>query len=527
MPSRVSVLAFFAGMLLSFAASAWSAPVPISIQMLYEPTSLDPHKATTREDGLVDLDLFEGLTSYSATGTIIPGTAQSWEASADGLVWTFHLRPDAVWSDGMPLEAEDFVYSFRRALSPGIVVPTNVVPVPILNAAEIIAGREKDPTKLGVTALDAHTLRVTLIKPMPFLPAALTDTTWMPVPRQAIEAWADKWAEPGHMVSNGPFTLKARAPESEIDLARNPRFHDAGSVWIDEVRHVLADDNSAALKRYAAGELDVIRALAKGDLPRLKRDHPDELRSYPQLAAIGFLINSDSPVGRDPRIGRALSLVIDRDELESKVIRLDQIPAYGVVPPGMPDYTVQRPDWAGLPMAERVAMAKNLLAESGVPTPLKIRVLVPKIDLFHLYAQAVFAMWHSALGVETEEEGGEPRVLIDQLIHHDFEVSIGQLGATVPDAWSVLSLFQSEEDNPGNYRNPEFDSLLDRSSRMASPAERRSLLQSAEKRLLDDQAVIPLSYVVSQMLVSPRVRGIEDSALGFHPSRFLSVSQEK
>ncbi|HVJ53174.1 MAG TPA: peptide ABC transporter substrate-binding protein [Aliidongia sp.] len=522
---RIAVLPILAGALL-LAAPTWAAPAPVHLPMPYEPASLDPHKIEGAEEYRIALDLFEGLVTYSATDTVIPGVAESWDTSPDGLVWTFHLR-NASWSDGAPLTAEDFVYSFRRALDPVTACPYTLALMPILNAQEISKGQEKDPTKLGIAALDAHTLRITLAQPTPWLLALMTNQTTMPVPRQAIEKWGDKWTLPEHMVTNGAFTLKQWVPLGEIDLVRNQHFHDAATVQIDEVDYLLADDTAAALKRYEAGELDVTAVLGQ-DLPRLKRERPDEVHAYPQLASTYFVFNMDGPLGADPRVRRALSMVIDRDVLDSKVVRLDQPPAYSIVP-AMAGYEVQKPDWADRPMAERIATAKELLAEANVPTPLKLYLVSPKGATVQLYTRAIFEMWHAALGVEAEEESMEARVYFGRIERHDFEIAYAGWTADYPDAWTFLANFRRDgaELNMGNYNNPKFDLLLDQSREAASPAERSGLMQSAEKLLLEDQAVLPIDFTVAQLLVSPRLHGYAEAPLSYRPSRFLSVAEQR
>jgi oligopeptide transport system substrate-binding protein len=492
--------------------------------MLADPASLDPHKVLG--DSVV-LDLFEGLTTMSASNAIVPGMATSWEASADGLIWTFHLR-DAVWSDGTAITAEDFVYSFRRALDPATACPYIVLLAPILYAEEISSGREKDLPKLGVLALDPHTLRFTLTQPTPWFPALMANHSAMPVPRQAIEKWGDKWTSAANMVTNGPFILKKWVPLGEVDLARNPLFHDAASVKIDEVDNMLADDSGTALKRYEAGELDVVRVLGK-DLPRLKQERPAELHADPLLATVYITINMKSPLGNDARVRQALAMVIDREVLEKEIIRRGQIPAYGFVPPGMPDYAPQRPDWAELPMAARIAKAKMLLAEAGASTPLKVHMLTLDVDFAKLYTSAIVEMWHSALGVEVEVETGEARVLAGRFTHHDFEITISNWAADYLDPESFLGNLRSNAAglNYGSYANPKYDALLDQARSAADPATRVQLLQAAEALMLADQPIIPVDYTVTQTLVSPRLQGYEAAPLARHPDRFLSIDKRR
>jgi oligopeptide transport system substrate-binding protein len=254
-------------------------PTPVRIQMLHGPSSLDPDRLDDTQGYRIVFDLFEGLVVQSASGAIEPGAARAWETTTDGLVWTFYLRPDAVWSDGSPLTADDFVYSFRRALDPATACPSVLALMPILSAGEIASGQERDLTKLGVMALDPHTLRIRLTRPAPWFLDLLTNQVALPVPRQAIQVWGDRWTRVEHIVTNGPFTLKKWMPLSEIDLTRNPQFHNAPSVKIEEIDYVLTGNSNAALERHETGELNAIRMLGTAELPRLKRGRPDELHS--------------------------------------------------------------------------------------------------------------------------------------------------------------------------------------------------------------------------------------------------------
>jgi oligopeptide transport system substrate-binding protein len=503
-------------------AAAASAPRVVHRPVQSDPPTLDPQKAADDEPLF---DLFEGLTIMSASNTIVPGMATSWEASADGLTWTFHLR-DANWSDGTPVTAEDFVYSLRRAVDPATACPYLHELAPITEADEIGSGREKDLTKLGVQAPDPHTVRFSLNQPTPWLPAIMAIPAAMPVQRQTIEKWGDRWAEFDHIVVNGPFMLKRWVPLGELDFVRNPGFHDAASVKIDEVQFIVADDARTALMRYEAGEFDLVPVRGQ-DLPHLARERPTELTSSRLPDTLYLAINMKSPLGADARIRRALAMVIDRDVLEIKVVRGGHIPAYTLIPPEMPGYTAQPPAWAAQPMADRIAEARHLLAEAGAPTPFKVHILAIGSESNKLYASAIQEMWHSALGVETELETGERNVVVSRFEQHDFEMAITDWTADYLDPSNFLETLRSTagDFNGGDYANPDYDSQLDRARATVDPDQRMKLLEAAEALMLADQPIIPIHYVVTQTLVSPRLHGWEKAMLDRHPDRFLSIDE--
>ncbi|MGB8842111.1 MAG: peptide ABC transporter substrate-binding protein, partial [Aliidongia sp.] len=214
-----------------------------------EPGILDPATAIGALALHIGLDLFEGLTAYGSDETVVPGIATSWDTSPDGLRWTFHLRPDAKWSNGDPLTSEDFLYSLRRFVDPATAVPYPHTAGMIVNAEDIIAGREKDLTKLGVAAPDGQTLIINLRKPVPSLPALLA-TLSLPVHRKTVETYGEQWTRPGNIVSNGPFTLTEWTPHLQLVLGRNPFYYAADQVQPDEVRWIIVEDAETAWKQY-------------------------------------------------------------------------------------------------------------------------------------------------------------------------------------------------------------------------------------------------------------------------------------
>jgi oligopeptide transport system substrate-binding protein len=505
------------------AASDLGTSSTVRLRMPYEPATLDPAKMEGQLEYQIATDLFEGLVSYSSTDKVVPGVAERWETSADGLTWTFHLRGDAKWSDGTPVTADDFVYSLERVVDPATDCPYVLAVLPILNAEEINSGREKDLAKLGIQALDPRTLQFTLAKPTPWFLDLLTGQTGLPVPRRAIEAWGSKWTSPDHIVTNGAFTLKRWVTLGEVDLARNPNFHDAASVKLPEVDYIFADDEHTALKQYEVGDLDVTEVPGQ-DLPKFRRERPAELHRDETLGTRYFVFNMDGPIGHDARLRQALDMAIDREALVDKVLRSGQVAAYSLVPPGLEGYPQQREAWSGMPMDQRIATAKQLIAQAGVKLPLKIHVLSRHDDQAKLVMEAISGMWRSALGAEVEVELIEPRVYFGRVERHDFDVAYSAWGADYPDPWSFLANFLSDGGtlNLGSYKNAELDRLLDK-SRSAAPAERMTLMASAEKIILDDTAIAPVSYLVMPMLVNPRLHGYDPALLLVHPARFLWV----
>ena len=257
-----------------------------------EPESVDPHKTSTIYEAHVMRDLFEGLVMQDSKADLIPGAAESWTVSDDGKIYTFKLRPDATWSDGSPVTAEDFVYSFRRLEDPATAAEYASMLYPIVNAEEVNTGKAK-PEEMGVKAIDATTLEVTLKAPTPYFLEMLTHQATYPVNKASIEKLGADWIKPGNLVSNGAFTLAELVPNDHIKMVKNPKFHDAANVKIDVVNFIPTEDRSSAMKRFEAGELDSYDDLPTEQLADLKAKFGDQIRVAPYLGTYYYAIKTD------------------------------------------------------------------------------------------------------------------------------------------------------------------------------------------------------------------------------------------
>ncbi len=514
--------------LLLAAAGPAAADPELRRQMRAEPESLDPHKVSGIPEAIVLDDLFEGLTVLSPTGEPVAAMARSWETSADGLVWTFHLRPDAKWSNGDALTAEDFIYSWRREIDPATASPYAAALSALAGADAIIAGKAP-PATLGVAAPDPTTLKITLVQPTPWLLAALAHHTFFPVPRKAIEAAGNQWTRPGAMVGDGAYMMSGWVPHGEVTLTRNPYYYDAASVKIGTVHHVLADDAVAAVRRWEAGELDV--TLVPGhELSRVQAAYPDQTHISPNMATVFLALNVRNPELADPRVRRALGMVLDREVLIQRVLKGAQIPAIGLVPPGsVPGYTPPVPAWSALSMPERIAAAKKLMIEArgAEAPPLKLTLRSTKSEQTGLVLTAVASMWKATLGVEATQDSSEWGVLEQDLHQGNYQVGAYGWSADYVDPWNYLANYRSDaaELNILRYNNPRYDALLDQSRQTADKSQRFALLAQAEAMLLDDQPLIPLDFAVAQYLVNKRLTGWNPSPVEMHPSRELGWAE--
>jgi ABC-type oligopeptide transport system substrate-binding subunit len=514
---------------------ACSAPDNDDVQTLNrgieaEPESLDFHKARSTAAGDVQRDLGEGLTGYTPEGELVARAAERWEISADGRDYTFFLRRDARWSNGQPVTAEDFVYSFRRLVDPATASFYSQSVTDIENAAAIVAGT-KALEELAVTARGDYELKVRLARPTPYFLALLTHPSMFPVHRGSVEQHGDSHARPGSLVTNGAYTLVAWNLGSLIELRRNEHYWDNQSTAIDRVRHHIVPEPAVELNRYRAGELHITDNVPPEAFPRLRRERPDELRVAPYLNVYYYGFNMTRPPFRDnPELRRALSMAIDRQALTENVAGRGETPAWSWVPPGVDNYDERQFPYADMSSEEREAAARLAYRRAGYGdgNPLAVEIRYNTTDMHQRIALAVQAMWREVLGVEATLINEEFQVLLSNMRAKQVtQVFRSSWLGDYNDANTFLQLMLTDApSNMTGYSNPEFDSLVKKAAEQTDPERRRSYMQQAEAILLGDHPVIPIYFYVSKHLVSPRVQGWGDNVLDYHYSQHLSLSPE-
>jgi len=493
-----------------------------------EPETLDPQKSTGQQDAQVEQDLYEGLTRWDVNKHAAPGIAERWEVSADGLTYTFHLRHGTKWSNGDPLTSADFLYSFRRLVDPKTAAG-DIDPVrDIVNAEAINAGRVTDTSRLGVEAPDPYTFVVHLTAPNLVLPELLTGRFVYPVHRATIEAHPQDWTRPGIAVTDGPFMLKSWVPHDQVVVVRNPNYYDTAAIGLDEVDHVVSDDDGTALKRYLAGDLDITRAPTR-QLPALRKDYPDELKTG--IARSTYFMPIDmkrAPLGTDVRLRQALAMTIDRETITAKILPRGQTPSYSFTPEviGSHGYVSQKFDFAGQPMAERIKRAKALLAEAGYGPdhPLKVTISYTTNEELRNLMTAIAGMWKSSLGVETVLDNQEFQVLLTNLRQKNYEIAslAFQIDFDDPVQYLRINATDAGDFNSAGYANPRYDALI-REARVALDwPTRNALAEQAERLFMDDAPYIPLFSYANNYMVKPRVAGWRNNEAD-SPSRFLSL----
>jgi oligopeptide transport system substrate-binding protein len=486
-----------------------------------DPDSLDPHRARSTESMQVLRDLFEGLTRLDTRAAPIPGAATGWTVSADGRVYTFSLRPGMRWSNGDPLVAGDFVAGLRRLVDPATASQYAEVIDVIVNAGDIVAGR-KPVESLGVSAPDDATVVVTLSNPAPYLPGLMAHPSCSPLHRQSLAQLGDRFARPGAQVCNGAFVLREWLPNSFIRAERNRNYWNDAANRIDAVKYMQIADENAELRAYRAGEMHMTCVVPRGQFDWIRENLRGELRVAPQLSTYYYGFNLDREQFRDPRLRRALSMVIDRERLASSVLRVGELPAWGWVPPGVLGYQSQSFDYAAMPVEQRITEARQLLEASGAARgkPLGFELRYNNGEVHTKTAVAVASMWKEALGVEARLAGVEFKSLFQDIDRRDVDLFRLSWVGDYNDPYTFLQFLKSGFGiNLPHYANRDYDGLLDSAAQQVDVLERRRLLEQAERTALADHPLIPLYFYVNKHLVKPEVRGWYDNVMNVYYSQ--------
>lgn len=488
----------------------------ITINNGAEPESLDPHKVAGVPESNLLRQMLVGLTSNDANGKTVPGMAESWE-SADNKVWTFKLR-DAKWSNGDPVTAHDFVYSFRRVVDPATASPyaTYLAGVKVVNAQDIVDGKAK-PETLGVKAIDDKTLEITLSEPVPYLPDTLFHTSVKPVNQKVIETHGEKWTSPENFVGNGPYKLKDWQVNERIVLERNPAYFNDANTTINQITFLAIPQDTTDVSRYKAGEIDITAdALPATQFESLKKELGDQVKVQPKLCTYYYEFNHTKAPFDDVRVRKALSLTLDRDTITNKILNQGQTVAYQYTPEstnGMKNYT---PEWKAWDKAKRVEEAKKLLNEAGYneSNPLKFELLYNTSEAHKTLAVAAASFWKKDLGfVDVNLNNQEWKTYLETRRNQKHQMSRGGWCADYNEASTFLNTFLStDSSNYGKYKNPEFDAIMSKTlGAGVTPEQRGELYQQAEALLDKDSATIFVYHYVSPRLVKPYVAGFTDT----------------
>ena len=490
-----------------------------------EPETLDPHLATGAPSSHILRDLFEGLTTESADGELIPGVALRWNISRNARTYTFYLRRELAWSSGEPLTAADFLYSLRRAADPRTAANAATMLLPIQNAREVLAG-ELPVEELGVMLLDDYTLQITLTGPTPYFLGLLAHPIAYPVNRSNIERYGDQFSRPGNLVSNGAYVLSRWVPRVQIVLEKNPFYREAERTLVERVHYYPIEDLSSEVKAFRAGDIDWTNEVPNNQFKWLQRHYPDELVVSPWMGSyfFGFNLNRE-PFADNPSLRMALNLAIDRLILTDKVAQFGEQPSFSLVPPGMDGYVPFVPEYADWTQEEREHEARRLYEQAGYSQerPLRVEIRYNTSENHKKMALAVASMWKQVLGVNTTLVNEEFRVFLQNRAQKTVtEVFRAGWVSDYNDPYSFLEMFRTGHGrNDYGYSNSTFDALLDQIGMERVRARRERLMFEAERLLMADHVIIPVYTYVTKRLVSRQLRGWQNNVMDHHPTRHM------
>jgi oligopeptide transport system substrate-binding protein len=487
-------------------------PAPHALRLNINPVwTLDPIKHTQYQVAALQKQLLSGLVAFSPELNVIPDVAQSWQIQDGGRTYIFHFRDDVYWNDGQPVTAADFDCAWRRALDPELSAPA-VPPTffDITGAAEFHQG---DGDLSGIQVLDDRTLHVELKEPTAYFLQIQADSAALPVPRHVVEAYGEAWAEPENFVGNGIFQLVSWKRHDSFILERNPSYHGRFGGNVDRVEMLISTDPETCLSHYEAGELDILDLnwFSTEETDATIRRHASDFLTVPHLATITIQFDTSRPPFNDRRVRQALALGVDKERLAAVSLLGQVIPASdGFVPPGMPGHV---PDLAP---SYDLAAARRLLAEAGYPEGRglpRIRSLVDKY--WSAYMDPVLDQWISELGLEIEREyiefyrdwSGDPmphiwgNAWMPDYPDPDTFLRVGLRSGFFPEL--VL-----------NWRESNYDDLVNKARRLMDHEERITLYRRAEEILAREMPIIPLTYNRGHILIQPWVRNFSQGQYG-------------
>ncbi len=486
-----------------------------------DPADLDPQVINAFTDSVIDYALFEGLTKLDAkTSRAVPDLAERWDVSSDGRTYTFHLRPSARWSNGDPVTAADFTYSFQRILTPSFAAAYAYMLWPIKNAEAFNSGRITDFSLVGARALDPVTLELTLERPTAYLPALAAHNTWLPVHKPVVERFGrmdekgTAWTRPGNLVGNGAFTLAEWVPNARVAVVKNPLYWDAANTRLNRIEFYPIERPEIEDLNYRSGQLHATYALPMSKVDSYRSHEPVDFQVDQVLSTYYLFVNVTRPPFDNLKLRQALAHGLDREVLSRDITRGLFPPAHSLTPPGCGGYTPR----AGI--SDDFAEARRLLAEAGYPggrglPSIEVQCYETEVPLRML--EVIQAMWLRELGVRITIAEVEQKTLFQNQQDRNYSIAFSGWIADIPDPVTFLgTMVTGGGNNWAGWSNREFDRLMDEASGATDNARRLELFQRAEAIMLGEAPLIPLYYRPQVYAISPLVHGWTTNSIGYH-----------
>ncbi|MBK8858362.1 MAG: peptide ABC transporter substrate-binding protein [Opitutaceae bacterium] len=497
-----------------------------------EPQDLDPQTVTGVPEHKIIMALFEGLVAEDPKGEKpVPGLAETWDISPDGLVYTFHLRPGLQWSNGDPITAGGIVESFKRILQPSLAAEyAYLVYNFVAGAKDFYEGRLQDFSQVGFKAPDDRTFQVILNHPTPYLLKIMASHySWWPVPVQVIAKFGPldrkrlPWTRAGNLVGSGPFILQEWEPNHQITVVRNPRYWDAKTVKLDAIHFLPIEDISTDERMFRTGQVHMTYELPNSKIDAYRRENPAALKLDPYLGVYFYRCNTARPPLNDKRVRQALALAIDRESIVKNITRGDQQPAYAVSYPGTAGYTPRAR------LTGTIADARRLLAEAGYPDGKgcpTIELCYNTSENHRAIAEAIQQMWRKELGVNVELRNEEWKVFLDMQRTGNYMMQRAGWIADYVDPHVFLEIWETGGGNNNtSWSNTGYDRLLHAALAAKSESERYEIYQQMDAILVDELPVIPIYYYTKVAALSPKVKGYYPTLLDNHPYKHVYLEE--
>lgn len=499
-----------------------------------EPGSLDPALAQGTHESWILNNLFEGLMKHDSTGQIIPGMAKEYTLSEDNLTYTFTLRDDIKWSNGDPVTAQDFEFAWKRALDPELAADY-AYQLYYIKGAEKYNSGEGTVDEVAVKALDDKTLEVTLEAPTAYFLDLCAFYTYYPVNKAVAEANPDWAKDPSTYVSNGAFKLKSWEHNAKITLAKNENYYDKDNIKLDGIDFDIIEDENTAWQKYEGGEYDILVTLPQAVVAQLKAENNPELQIGPEVGTYYYNLNNDKKPFNNKKVRQALVYALDRQTIVDKIAQGGQIPATGIVPPGLldengEDYRKTTGDFIGYDLEKAKALLAEGLAEEGMTVEdfnaQGFVLLYNTSEAHKKIAQAAQEMWRTNLGLELGLENVEFQVKLDREKAGDYDISRAGWIGDYSDPMTMLDLFYTDGPfNDANYSNPEYDRLIDIAKSTADQKVRFDAMREAEKILMEDVPIVPVYFYTQPYAVKPYVTGIYKIPINYPTITYADINK--
>lgn len=504
-----------------------------------EPKTIDPALNDAVDGATVIQNTFEGLLRLDDKDVPVAGVAEKWEMSTDGLTYTFHLRKDAKWSDGKTVTAQDFEYSWKRALNPETAANYAYYLFVLKNgeaynssADPKYTGKKATIDEVGVKAKDESTLVVTLEDPCAYFYALMAFPTFYPVRKDVVEKDPKAWYSKSETaICNGPFKLKSWTPKETITLVPNETYWDTKRVKLAKVEMKMIEAATSSLAAFKTGQLDYIESPPSQEIPNLLADKTAQIVPYLGVYYLNFNMTDKDKASSaeakkvlsDVRVRKALAYAINRKELVENVTKGGQKPAAAFVPYGIPedksgkDFRDYKKEYFN-PEGD-LTQAKKLLADAGYPDGKgfpKLVYLYNTNEGHQNIAQAIQEMWRKNLGIDITLQNQEWKVFQQTRTDRQYEIARdGWIADYVdPMTFSELITTKSGNNNSG-YTSADYDAKIVAAKKEVDPAKRMKSLHEAEDILMNDMPVIPLYFYTNVICVKPYVKDVHKSPLGF------------